>query len=69
MYVLSPLNTYRYNQGRLLETDPVHQDMAAQVRNSAQEIMNVIEEEEDDEILEWEVDELLAWTKTLNFEE
>lgn len=43
--------------------------MATLVESSAQEVMDTIEKKGDDEILEWELDELLAWTKTLNFEE
>ncbi|KAK5850113.1 hypothetical protein PBY51_014390 [Eleginops maclovinus] len=59
---------HMYNQGRL-QTHPVHRHMAALVENSAQEVMETIKEKGDDEILEWELDELLAWTNTLNYEE
>ncbi|KAM7370087.1 hypothetical protein PAMP_011370 [Pampus punctatissimus] len=60
--------SYRYNQGRL-QARPVHRHMATLVGSSTQEVMETIEEKGDDEILEWELDELLAWTNTLNFEE
>lgn len=43
--------------------------MAALVESSAQELMETVEKKGDDEILEWELDELLAWTNTLNFKE
>lgn len=43
--------------------------MATLVGSSAQEVMDTLEEKEDDEILEWELDELLAWTNTLSFDE
>ncbi|XP_070708843.1 protein MFI [Pempheris klunzingeri] len=57
-----------YNQGRQ-QTHPAHRHMTSLVRNSAQEVMDTIEEKGDDEILDWELDELLAWTNTLNFEQ
>ncbi|XP_074478469.1 protein MFI isoform X1 [Sebastes fasciatus] len=57
-----------YNQGRL-QAHPAHQHMATLGVNSAQEVMDAIEEKGDDEVLEWELDELLDWTNTLNFEE
>ncbi|XP_029313615.1 protein MFI [Cottoperca gobio] len=58
-----------FNQGRL-QTHPVHHHMATTlVEISAQQVMDTIEEKGNDEILEWELDELLAWTNTLNFEE
>ncbi|XP_072234393.1 protein MFI [Leuresthes tenuis] len=57
-----------YNQGRL-RAHSEHRHMAALVESSAQEVMDTIEENGDDELLEWELDELLAWTNTLNFEE
>ncbi|XP_053198324.1 protein MFI [Scomber japonicus] len=59
---------HMYDEGRL-QARPVHRHMAALVGTSAQEVMDTIEEKGDDEILEWELDELLAWTNTLNFEE
>ncbi|XP_075968648.1 protein MFI-like [Anarhichas minor] len=49
-----------YNQGRL-QTHPVV--------NSAQEVMDAIEERGHDEILDRELDELMAWTNAINFEE
>ncbi|XP_059182720.1 protein MFI [Centropristis striata] len=59
-----------YERGRL-QTRPEHRhgDMATLVEESAQEVMDAIEEKGEDEIREWELDELLAWTNTLNFEE
>nr|XP_033495188.1 uncharacterized protein C11orf65 homolog isoform X1 [Epinephelus lanceolatus] len=57
-----------YNQGRV-QTHPVHGHMATLVGNSAQEVMDITENMGEDEILEWELDELLAWTNTLSFEE
>lgn len=60
--------TYRYNHGRL-QTHSAHRHMATLVGNSAQEVMATIEEKGDEEVLEWELDELLAWTNTLSFEE
>ncbi|XP_026219405.1 uncharacterized protein C11orf65 homolog [Anabas testudineus] len=57
-----------YSRSRL-QTHPAHRHMASLVENSAQEVMDTIEEKGDDEILEWELDELMAWTNTLNFEE
>ncbi|XP_033964835.1 protein MFI [Pseudochaenichthys georgianus] len=59
---------HMYNQGRL-QTHPVHRHMAILVENSAQEVMSTIKEKGNAEILEWELDELLAWTNTLNFED
>ncbi|XP_068565770.1 protein MFI-like isoform X2 [Cebidichthys violaceus] len=49
-----------YNQGRL-QTHPVV--------NSAQEVMDAIEERGHEEVLDRELDELMAWTNTINFEE
>uniref|UniRef100_A0A8C9ZX63 Uncharacterized protein n=1 Tax=Sander lucioperca TaxID=283035 RepID=A0A8C9ZX63_SANLU len=49
-----------YNQGRL-QTETVHGHMETLVENSAQEVMDSIEEKEDEE--------LLAWAKALNFDE
>lgn len=60
--------TYRYKEGSL-QDHAEHRHMATLVESSAQEVMDTIEKKGDDEILEWELDELLAWTKTLNFEE
>ncbi|KAM4534082.1 protein MFI [Odontesthes bonariensis] len=57
-----------YNQGRL-QAHSEHRHVAALVESSAQEVMDTIKENGDDEILEWELEELLAWTNTLNFEE
>ncbi|XP_054479385.1 protein MFI [Anoplopoma fimbria] len=57
-----------YNQGRL-QTHPVQRHMAKLVVNSAQEVMDAIQERGHEKILECELDELLAWTNTLNFEE
>ncbi|XP_049421901.1 protein MFI isoform X4 [Epinephelus fuscoguttatus] len=59
---------HMYNQGRV-QTHPVHGHMATLVGNSAQEVMDITENMGEDEILEWELDELLAWTNTLSFEE
>ncbi|XP_044195849.1 protein MFI [Thunnus albacares] len=59
---------HMYNEGRL-QAHPVHRHIATLVGSSAQEVMDTSEEKGDDEILEWELDELLAWTNTLNFEE
>ncbi|KAG8009367.1 protein C11orf65, partial [Nibea albiflora] len=56
-----------YNRGRL-QTHP-EQLIAAMVENSAQQVKDAIKEKGDDEILEWELDDLLAWTSTLSFEE
>uniref|UniRef100_A0A3B5L6X0 Uncharacterized protein n=1 Tax=Xiphophorus couchianus TaxID=32473 RepID=A0A3B5L6X0_9TELE len=36
---------------------------------TAKDIMQSIEDKGEDEILDWELDELLAWTSSLNFEE
>ncbi|XP_056220731.1 protein MFI isoform X1 [Seriola aureovittata] len=57
-----------YNEGHL-QTNPVHRDMVTLVGNSAQEVIYTIEEKEDNEVEEWELDELQAWITTLNFEE
>ncbi|XP_047424446.1 protein MFI [Mugil cephalus] len=57
-----------YRQGRL-QAHPEHRHMATLVENSTQEVMDAIKRKGDDEIHEWELDELLAWTNTLNFEE
>ncbi|XP_044033263.1 protein MFI [Siniperca chuatsi] len=57
-----------YNHGRL-ETHSVYRHMAKLVENSAQEVMDTTEEKGDNETLEWELDDLLAWTNTLSFEE
>lgn len=65
---MSSLLTFRYNQGRL-QTHPEHRLMATMVENSAQEVQDTIKEKGGDEILEWELDDLLAWTSTLSFEE
>ncbi|XP_037549921.1 protein MFI-like [Nematolebias whitei] len=54
-----------YDTGRL-RADPEHRDM---LDSSARAVMDAADEKGADEILEWEVDELLAWTNTLNFEE
>ncbi len=51
--------THRYNQGRV-QTHPACQHVATLVGSSAQEVMDAIEEKGDEEILEWELDELLA---------
>lgn len=66
---LCPISlTFRYNQG-CVQTHPAQRHMATLVGSSAQEVMDAIEEKGDDEILEWELDELLVWTNTLSFEE
>ncbi|XP_042069544.1 protein MFI [Haplochromis burtoni] len=57
-----------YKEGRL-QDHAEHRHMAALVESSTQELMETVEKKGDDEILEWELDELLAWTNTLNFEE
>ncbi|XP_039983302.1 protein MFI isoform X1 [Xiphias gladius] len=57
-----------YNRGRL-QTHPVHQRMATLAGSSAHEVMDTTEERGDDEVEERELDELLAWTTTLSFEE
>ncbi|XP_071764343.1 protein MFI [Centroberyx gerrardi] len=57
-----------YKQGRL-QARPEQPDVATLVENSAQGMMHAVEEQGDEEVMEWEVDELLAWTNGLNFEE
>ncbi|GAA6231775.1 uncharacterized protein C11orf65-like [Lates japonicus] len=57
-----------YNHVRL-QTHSVHRHMATLVGTSAQEVMDTAEEKGVDEMEECELDELLAWTTTLNFEE
>uniref|UniRef100_A0A3P8Q2J3 Uncharacterized protein n=1 Tax=Astatotilapia calliptera TaxID=8154 RepID=A0A3P8Q2J3_ASTCA len=57
-----------YKEGHL-QDHAEHRHMAALVESSAQELMETVEKKGDDEILEWELDELLAWTNTLNFED
>ncbi|KAF3703326.1 putative protein C11orf65 [Channa argus] len=57
-----------YSWGRL-QTHPVHRHTVTQMGNSAQEVMNTTEKRGNDEMLEWEVDELLSWTNALSFEE
>ncbi|XP_005744919.1 protein MFI isoform X3 [Pundamilia nyererei] len=57
-----------YKEGHL-QDHAEHRHMAALVESSAQELMETVEKKGDDEILEWELDELLAWTNTLNFKE
>ncbi|KAK5599858.1 hypothetical protein CRENBAI_014837 [Crenichthys baileyi] len=57
-----------YRDGRLqAHSDQAH--LATLAGSSAHEVMEAIEEKGDDEILDWELDELLAWTNSLNFEE
>ena len=64
-----PSLPFRYNRGRL-HTDPEQRYMATLVENSAQGGTGVTEEKGDDETpKDWELEELLAWTNTLNFEE
>ncbi|XP_069554017.1 protein MFI-like [Brachyistius frenatus] len=57
-----------YNQGRL-QDHPEDSDVETMMEDATQEVIDAIEEKGDDAILEWELDELLAWTNTLNFEE
>ncbi|CAG5895761.1 unnamed protein product, partial [Menidia menidia] len=57
-----------YNHGRL-QARSEDKNMATLVENAAQEVMDTVDKNGDDEILDWELDELLAWTNTLNFEE
>ncbi|KAK2858590.1 hypothetical protein Q5P01_003210 [Channa striata] len=56
-----------HSWGRL-QTHPAHRHVAAMEGNSAQEVMGTIEKK-GDEMQEWELDELLAWTNALSFEE
>ncbi|KAM4718543.1 protein MFI isoform 2-T2 [Anableps anableps] len=57
-----------YSEGRLqAHSDQAH--LVTLARSSAQEVIETIEKKGDDEILDWELDELLAWTDSLNFEE
>ncbi|KAI3355116.1 hypothetical protein L3Q82_017988 [Scortum barcoo] len=57
-----------YKQGHV-QTHPAHRHTAKLVESSTEEAIGAIEEKGCDEILEWELDELLAWTNTLSFEE
>lgn len=63
-----PISLCRYNHVRL-QTHSVHRHMATLVGTSAQEVMDTAEEKGGDEMEECELDELLAWTTTLSFEE
>ncbi|KAM4544140.1 protein MFI-like [Fundulus diaphanus] len=57
-----------YREGRLqAPSDQAH--MTTLGGSSAQEVMEANEEKGDDEILDWDLDELLSWTNSLNFEE
>ncbi|XP_037312571.2 protein MFI isoform X3 [Pungitius pungitius] len=60
--------TQMYNQGRL-QTQPVQQHVVALLVDYVQQAMEAIEERRHEEILDRELDELMAWTNTLNFEE
>ncbi|KAM6908087.1 LOW QUALITY PROTEIN: protein MFI [Lycodopsis pacificus] len=59
VHVIDPVID-EYDQGRL-QTHPVV--------SSAQEVMDAIEESGHDEILDRELDELMAWTNAINFKE
>ncbi|KAG7216763.1 hypothetical protein INR49_021160 [Caranx melampygus] len=59
---------HMYNQGRL-QNNPGWRDVVSLVRDVAQEVTDTSEEKEDNEIEERELEELLIWTTTLNFEE
>ncbi|XP_041824414.1 protein MFI isoform X2 [Melanotaenia boesemani] len=53
-----------YDQGRHAE-----QRHLETLENLTQKVMETFEVKSEDEILDWELDELLAWTDTLNFDE
>ncbi|KAK7877597.1 hypothetical protein WMY93_031700 [Mugilogobius chulae] len=55
----------RYNRGRL---ESRLGQVASLVDNSTQEVVSHFEKNSED-IMDWELDELLAWSDTLNFEE
>ncbi|XP_056290690.1 protein MFI [Pseudoliparis swirei] len=59
-----------YKQGRQ-QTQLVHRHMAATtlVVNSGQEAVDGTEEKGQEEVLDLELEEMMAWTNTLNFEE
>ncbi|XP_014906160.1 uncharacterized protein C11orf65 homolog isoform X1 [Poecilia latipinna] len=60
-----------YQEGReeTLEEQSDQSDLLTVARKSAKDMMSSIEDKGEDEILDWELDELLAWTSSLNFEE
>ncbi|XP_032407631.1 uncharacterized protein C11orf65 homolog isoform X1 [Xiphophorus hellerii] len=52
-----------------LEEQSDQSDLLTIERKTAKDVMLSIEDKGEDEILDWELDELLAWTSSLNFEE
>lgn len=60
--------TYRYNQGRL-QTQPVQQHVVTLLVDYVQQAMEAVEERRHEEVLDKKLDELMAWTNALNFEE
>ncbi|XP_023182598.1 uncharacterized protein C11orf65 homolog [Xiphophorus maculatus] len=52
-----------------LEEQSDQSDLLTIEKKTAKDIMQSIEDKGEDEILDWELDELLAWTSSLNFEE
>ncbi|XP_066555296.1 protein MFI isoform X2 [Amia ocellicauda] len=57
-----------YEEG-ILQARTVQPDTAALVQKAAEGMMAAVDEMGPNHVLEWEVDELLEWTNSLNFEE
>uniref|UniRef100_G3NBU8 Uncharacterized protein n=1 Tax=Gasterosteus aculeatus aculeatus TaxID=481459 RepID=G3NBU8_GASAC len=60
--------TQMYNQGRL-QTQPVQQHVVTLLVDYVQQAMEAVEERRHEEVLDKKLDELMAWTNALNFEE
>ncbi|XP_043960176.1 protein MFI-like isoform X2 [Gambusia affinis] len=60
-----------YKEGReeALEEQSDQSDLLTMERKTMKDVMSSIEGKGEDEILDWELDELLAWTNSFNFEE
>lgn len=60
------LSTYRYRDGMLLAKEEVN---SSEVQLAAEEMMTLVEQRQVDQMLEHDIDDLLGWTNTLNFDE
>lgn len=66
--IISTDPVHRYAEG-LLHARAEHRETALLSHESTQRLMDSIQQIGPDSVLEQEVDELLAWTDALNFDE
>lgn len=67
LFVWHHLSVFRYHEG-LLQARTDDPDTAVLVKRATEGMIAAVDQNGAHSVLEWEVDELLEWTNSLNFE-